>query len=55
MDTRRQSSIAAASAALIMIALFFSGCASSLRKPEDDPLKYTKKLVVQGHVSLYEN
>ncbi len=53
MDRRRRIN----GAALAVMALFglSAGCASTQVKPEDDPLKYTKKLVVQGHKSLYEN
>ena len=35
------------------VALAASGCAA--KKTDDDPLKYTKKLVVEGHSSLYNN
>lgn len=39
---------------LALFGLLFSGCATTGGMRED-PLKYTKKLVVQGHVSLYQN
>lgn len=35
------------------ICLLGAGCATT--GPKDDPLKYTKKLVVEGHASLYKN
>ncbi len=35
------------------ICLLIVGCATT--GPKDDPLKYTKKLVVEGHASLYKN
>jgi hypothetical protein len=36
-----------------LLALAAAGCATT--KTGDDPLKYTKKLVVEGHSSLYNN
>jgi hypothetical protein len=45
----------AAFVAAMMLGLLMAGCASTPRKPEEDPLKYTKKLVVEGHKSLYES
>ena len=39
--------------ALTMLLMVLGGCATA--DPADDPLKHTKKLVVEGHVSLYEN
>lgn len=36
-----------------LLALIAAGCAA--KKTGDDPLKYTKKLVVEGHSSLYNN
>ncbi|MEQ1794524.1 MAG: hypothetical protein ABL970_10070, partial [Nitrospira sp.] len=39
--------------ALSLIAMVLSSCATA--DPADDPLKHTKKLVVEGHVSLYNN
>lgn len=38
---------------LIFFAAFAAGCATTNVK--DDPLQFTKKLVQEGHVSLYEN
>jgi hypothetical protein len=41
---------------IILLALFAmtaAGCAT--KKTGDDPLKYTKKLVAEGHASLYNN
>ncbi len=38
---------------LALLALAAGGCAST--KAGDDPLKYTKKLVAEGHASLYNN
>jgi hypothetical protein len=41
---------------LVLLALFAltaAGCAA--KKTGDDPLKYTKKLVAEGHASLYNN
>lgn len=35
-----------------MVALFLASCATT---PKDDPLKYTKKLAAEGHLSLYRN
>jgi len=44
---------------LLGAALLSAGCAStkggSGTKGDDDPLKYTKKLVVEGHATLYNN
>jgi len=39
---------------LVLLCLIISGCATT-RTMQEDPLKNTKKLVVQGHVSLYQN
>jgi hypothetical protein len=39
---------------IVAFCLLFAGCAS-LPKEQDDPLKYTKKLVSEGHASLYNN
>ncbi|MFO0707164.1 MAG: hypothetical protein U0412_09945 [Nitrospira sp.] len=39
--------------ALTMLLMVLGGCATT--DPADDPLKHTRKLVVEGHVSLYEN
>jgi hypothetical protein len=55
MRRTRPISRLAAIAAVMLIVLSAAGCASTHTKPEDDPLKYTKKLVVEGHKSLYEN
>jgi hypothetical protein len=38
---------------LLMAALIVGGCATT--KAGDDPLKYTKKLVAEGHSTLYNN
>lgn len=38
---------------LALLAALAGGCATAERK--DDPLKNTKKLIVEGHVSLYKN
>ncbi len=40
-------------AAFPLLAVVLGSCATS--DPADDPLKHTKKLVVEGHVSLYNN
>ncbi len=55
MNRRKRTSLIAAVAAAVTLGLLAGGCATASRKPDDDPLKYTKKLVVQGHASLYEN
>ena len=39
--------------ALPLLAMALGSCATA--DPADDPLKHTKKLVVEGHVSLYNN
>jgi hypothetical protein len=39
----------------VTLALIIAGCASAPRKAEDDPLRNTKKLVAEGHRTLYEN
>lgn len=39
---------------ITLLCLLFAGCAS-MPKEQDDPLQYTKKLVREGHGSLYNN
>lgn len=39
---------------IALLCLLFAGCAS-LPKEQDDPLQYTRKLVKEGHASLYNN
>src|SRR5512147_430722 len=38
---------------LVFLAIISTGCATT--KAKDDPLQNTKKLVREGHVSLYNN
>ena len=40
---------------IFALLLSLSSCTSVNNKPEENPLKNTKKLVKEGHVSLYEN
>jgi hypothetical protein len=44
---------AGAGAAVLIAGITMFGCATN--EPTDDPLKHTKKLVTEGHVSLYNN
>ncbi len=41
------------SVGISVLAMFFAGCATT--HGTDDPLKNTRKLVTEGHVSLYQN
>jgi protein tyrosine phosphatase (PTP) superfamily phosphohydrolase (DUF442 family) len=40
---------------VVLFGLLFSGCATAGSAQRKDPLKNTKKLVKEGHVSLYRN
>lgn len=38
-----------------LLALLLTGCAAISEPPDDDPLRNTRKLVAEGHASLYRN